>query len=102
MKLAKFRHKFGCRLRLQLPLKKLTSLPARLDWAYCVYAFWVSCFPLFFSQSVWIVTALFMHMDSLYRRQSALFTGPTITLFWKKKLKIGPTALFTHLKIILL
>ena len=29
------------------------------------------------------------------------FTGPTTTLF-RKKLKIGPTVLFTHLKIILL
>ena len=42
-----------------------------------------------------------MHMDSLYRRQSALFTGPTTTLFIKI-LKMGPTALFTHLKIIFL
>ena len=32
----------------------------------------------------------------------ALFTGPTTTLFRKKNLKMGPTTLFTHLKIILL
>ena len=106
-KLTKFRYKFGCRLKLQLPLKKLTSLRARLDWAYCAYAFWVSHFPFFFVffffQSVWTVTALFTQMDSLYRGQNALFTGPTTTLFWKKKIiKMGPTALFTHLKIILL
>ena len=31
--------------------------------------------------------ALFMHMDSLCRRQSALFMGPTTTLFRKKKFK---------------
>ena len=42
-----------------------------------------------------------MHMDSLCRGESALFTGPTTTLFRKNKiLKMGPTALFTHLKII--
>ena len=43
-----------------------------------------------------------MHMDSLCRRQSALFTGPTTTLFRQKKyIKKGPTTLFTHPKIIL-
>ena len=31
-----------------------------------------------------------------------LFMGPTTTLFRKKKLKMGSTVLFTHLKIILL
>ena len=31
-----------------------------------------------------------------------LFTGPTTTLFRKKILKMNPTVLFTHLKIILL
>ena len=33
---------------------------------------------------------------------ATLFMGPTTTLFRKKILKMGPTALFTHLKIILL
>ena len=32
----------------------------------------------------------------------SLFTGPTTTLFRKKILKMGPMALFTYLKIILL
>ena len=32
----------------------------------------------------------------------ALFTGPTITLFRKKILRMGLTAQVTHLKIILL
>ena len=41
-------------------------------------------------------------MDSLCRRQSAQFAGPTTTLFKKKLLKMGPTALFKHLKNILL
>ena len=36
------------------------------------------------------------------KRQSALFTGPTTTLFKKNILKTGPMALSTHLKIILL
>ena len=57
---------------------------------------------LFFFQRVWTVTALFVHIDSLWKRQSALFIGPTTTLFRKKILKLGPTTLFTHLKIILL
>ena len=40
---------------------------------------------------------------TLYRRHCALFTRPITTLFRKKKnLKMGPTVLFTHLKIILL
>ena len=43
-----------------------------------------------------------MHMDSLCRGQSALFTGPITSLLRKKILKMGPTALFTHLEIILL
>ena len=30
-----------------------------------------------------------MHTDSLYMRQSALFTGPTTTLFWKNNIKHG-------------
>ena len=84
-----FRYKFGCRLRLQLPLKKLTWILARLGWAYCVTAFWVSRFHFFFFQRIWIVTTLFMHMDSQCRRQSALFTGPLATLFKKKKIKNG-------------
>ena len=32
----------------------------------------------------------------------ALFTGPASTLLKKKTLKLDPTVLFTHLKIILL
>ena len=58
----------------------------------------------FFFQRVWTITLLFMHMDSLCRRQCALFTGPTTTLFRNKIyiLKMGPTTLFTHSKIILL
>ena len=103
-KLTKFGFKFGCRLRLQLLLKQLTWLRARMDWAYCAFEFWVSRFLFFFSfyNHVWTATAQFMHMDSLCKRQSALFTGPTTTLLRKKILKMGPTALFTHLKIILL
>ena len=47
------------------------------------FEFHVSFF-FYFYQSVWIVTVLFMHVDSLYRRKIAVFTGPTTTLFWKK------------------
>ena len=38
---------------------------------------------------------------TLFRRYRALFTGPTTTLL-KKNFKMGLTALFTYLKIILL
>ena len=48
---------------------------------------------------------LFMRQISLFTHCSStfhtLFMGPTATLF-KKILKMGPTILFTHLKIILL
>ena len=76
-----------------------------LHLAYCSSTFLVSRFLLFFFfsffQHRWIVTALFMHMDSLCKRQIALFTGTTPTLFRKKILKTVITALSTHLKIIL-
>ena len=137
MKLIKFGFKFGCRLTLQHPVKKLTWLRGRLHLADCASTFLVSSFlffffsahmnnnytvhahgftvqelhlaycastflvSLFFFQRIWIVTTLFMHMDSLCKRQSALFTRPTTTLFRKQILKTGTTALSTHLKIIL-
>ena len=67
------------------------------------YEFNVSSIIFFrFFRHVWTVTILFMHMDSMCNRQSALFTRPTTTLCKKKKLKMGPTALFNHSKIILL
>ena len=76
-----------------------------LHLAYCASTFLVSCFRLFFFfffffQHRWIVTALFMHMDSLCKRRSALFTGPTPTFFRKKIFQTVITALSTHLKII--
>ena len=104
-KLTKFGFKLICRLSLQLPLKKLTWLRAPLDWAYSASMFCVSHFLFFFFfffRHVWTVIVLFMHMDSLCMRLSTLFTGRTTTLFRKKILKMGPMALFTHLKIILL
>ena len=61
-------------------------------------------FPLFFFffRRVWTVTILFMHMDSLCKRQSAQFTGPTPTLSRKNILKMGPITVFNHSKFILL
>ena len=56
----------------------------------------------FLSPAQMNITALFMHMDSLCKRQIALFTGLTPSLFRKKIFKTGITALSTHLKIILL
>ena len=43
----------------------------------------------FFLQHGWTVATQFMHMDSLWRRQSTLFTGPTSTFFRKKNIKNG-------------
>ena len=43
----------------------------------------------------------FRRQYALFSGSRVLFTGPTSTLL-KKKLKMGPTTLFTHLKIILL
>ena len=75
-----------------------------LDRNYCVWRF---AFCFFFSFS-------FSHVCSFYRQillftyysntDYALFMEPTATLFRKKKkiLKLGPTVLFIHLKIILL
>ena len=45
------------------------------------------------------VHTLFMHCSHTVH---ALFMRPTTTLFRKKNFKIGPTTLFTYLKIILL
>ena len=95
--------KFGCRLRLQLPLKKLTWTRAHLDWAYCANAFWVSCFFFFFffnayeQQQHYSCTWIHCTGDKVHCSQDLQ------PLYSEKKiLKMGPTALFTHLKIILL
>ena len=63
-----------------------------LDPAFCIFAFAFFSFLFFFG---------FLTFSAFWR-QIALFTGPTTTLFRKNVLKIGPTVLFTHLKIILL
>ena len=68
----------------------------------CILSLAFSLFFFSFFRHIWTVTILFMHMDSLCKRQSALFTGPTTTLCRKNILKMGPTALFNHSKIILL
>ena len=101
-KLAKFRYKFGCRLRLQLSLKKLTSLPARLDWAYCAYAFWVWRFLLFFFFSMRINSNSTVLARGFTVQEKDCTIHRTYNHFILKKiLKMGPTSLFTHLKIIL-
>ena len=64
-------------------------------FGFNVCAFHVYTFPFFFF-------FFLMHVFHCFRRHRALFTGPTTTLFRKKILKMGPTTLFTHLKIILL
>ena len=81
----------------------MDSLCKSCIWLIAHLRFWfhVSFFFFFFFRRRWIATALFMHMDSLCKRQSAQFTGPTPTLFRKKILKTVITALSTHLKIIL-
>ena len=66
------------------------------------FAFCVFCFFFFFFFHAFCFRgqlSLFIPCSSTVH---ALFMGPTTTLFRKKILKMGPTALFTHLKIILL
>ena len=77
----------------------MDSLCKSCIWRIARLRFW---FHFFFFQRVWIVTASFLHMNSLCRRQSALFTGPKTTCSEKKILKTGTTTLSTYLKIILL
>ena len=92
---------FSARMNSNCTVRAHGFTMQELHLAYCASTFLVSRFLFFFFfQRVWIVTALFMHMDSLCKRQSALFTGPTTTLFRKKILKTRTTALSTHLKII--
>ena len=83
----------------------MDSLCRSCIWLFAHLRFWfhISFFFsfFFFFQRRWIVTALFMHMDSLCKRHSAQFTGPTPTLFKKNILKTVIMALSTHLKIIL-
>ena len=98
-KLAKFRYKFGCRLRLKLPLKKLTWLCARLDWAYCTSTFWVSRFHFFFLAHVNSDDAVHAHGFTVHETKCTVHR--TYNHFIQKKniLKLAPTELFTHLKI---
>ena len=102
-KLAKFPYKFGCRLRLQLPLKKLTSLPARLDLAYCMYAFWVSRFLFsffsFFSKRMNSNSTVHAHGFTIQEKKCALHRTYNHFIMEKKILKMGPTSLFTHSKL---
>ena len=61
--------------------------------------FGVLRFPFFFLMHVFQFLGDKVHCSYTVH---VLFTGPTTTLFRKKKLKMDPTILFTHLKIILL
>ena len=75
---------------------------AHLDWAYCASVFWVSCFFFFFPARMNSNRIVHAHRFTVQETKCivhALFMGLTIILF-KKNFKIGPTALFTHLKII--
>ena len=104
-KLTKSCFKFGCRLRLQLPLKKLTWPRAHLDWAYRANAFWVSCFFFFFFFSTRMNSNNTILAHGFTVQETKCTVHKTYNHFILKKiyiLKMGPTALFTHLKIILL
>ena len=59
-------------------------------FAFCVLHFF---FPSSHAFQLFYETKITVH---------ALFTEPTVTLFKKYILKMGPIILFTHLKIILL
>ena len=94
---------FSARMNSNCTIHAHGFIVQELHLVYCTSTFLVTLFFFFFVfQRVWIVTALFMHLDSLCKSQIALFTGPTTTLFRKNLLKTGITTLSTHLKIILL
>ena len=101
-KLTKFHCKFGCRLWLQLPLKNLRSLRARLDWAYCAYAFWVSRFLFFFFKRMNSNSTVHAHGFTVQETKCTIHRSYNHFILKKKILKMGPTALFTVLKISLL
>ena len=66
-----------------------------LDCAFALPRFFFLRFPFFFFLQAAVV-------DQVFREQCfrAIFTDPQITLFSNFSLKMGPTTLFTHLKII--
>ena len=103
-KLTKSGFKFGCRLRLQLPLKKLTWPHAHLDWAYCANAFWVSRFFFFFFVSTRMNSnnTILAHGFTVQETKCTVHRTYNHFILKKKILKMGPMALFTLLKIILL
>ena len=107
-KLTKFGFKFGFRLRLKLPSKKLKWLRARLDWAYCASAFRVWCFLFlflfYFLFSTHMNSKCTVHAHGFTMRKTKCTIQSTYNHFIQKKknLKMVSTALFTHLKIILL
>ena len=72
-------------------------------------AVWIALNPTSASAaSTFLLFFFFFHFTRFVERQetiitvAVLFMGPTATLFKKNILKMGPTILFTHLKIILL
>ena len=77
-----------------------------MDWAYCASAFWISCFPFLFPFFFFLAcmnSNFTVHAHGFTVHEIRCTVHRTYNNFMKKKiLKMGTTALFTHLKIILL
>ena len=103
-KLTKFGFKFGCRLRLQLQLKKWKWPHGRLVWAYCASAFWVSRLHFlfhFFLARMNSDGTIHAHGFIVQETKCTVHSSYNHIIHKKKHIKMGVTALFTHLKIIL-
>ena len=86
-KLTKFGFKFGCRLRLKLPSKKLKWLRARLDWAYYASAFrvWRFLFLFLFLFSAHMNSKCTVHAHGFTMRKTKCTIQSTYNHFIQKK-----------------
>ena len=87
-RLIKFGFKFGCRLTLQHPVKKLTWLRARLHLAYWASTFLVSCFLFFFFVSMRMNCNSNVHAHGFTVQETKYTVHWTYNHFVKKKKKI--------------
>ena len=104
-KLTNFCFKFGCRLRLQLPLKKINMTTCALELGLLRLCVLSLMFPLFFFsffRRVWTVTILFSIWIHCARDKVHCSLDQQLLYPEKNILKMGPTALVNHSKIILL
>ena len=102
-KVIKLGFKFGCPLRLQLPLKKINLTTCQFELGLLRFYVLNLIFPYFFIFPVRMNSDCTVHAHGLIMQETKCTVHRTNNNFiQKKKLKMGPTALFTHSKIIFL